>query len=63
MLIYDINLAQFVKNVDVNPNAANLQYIYMDDQGFNCFKICRSNELVDHSRTKKKNPGFSNYVV
>ena len=33
LLIYDIDLNTFTKQVDINPNTANLRYLYVDDQG------------------------------
>jgi len=40
---------EIVDCVDINPNDANLNYLYQDDQGFNCFKIARASQLIDNS--------------
>ena len=52
MLMYDINHAAFKSFIEINPNIANLKYFYLDDQGFNCFKVVRSAEMIDHSQSK-----------
>ena len=53
LLIYDIDLNTFTKQVHINPNNANLRYFYLDDQGHACFKICRSAEMVVNPESKK----------
>ena len=52
MIIYDINYGDFKSAIEINPNYKNLRYFYVDDQGFNCFKMVRSAEMIDHTRTK-----------
>lgn len=37
LLIYDIDQMAFTKQVSINPNTANLRYLYVDDQGHCCF--------------------------
>lgn len=46
LIIYDIDQRAFTKTIGVNPNARNMRYVYMDDQGYNSFKIVRSAELI-----------------
>ena len=53
LMIYDIDQKAFTKSVNINPNTANLRYLYVDDQGKSCFKICRSAEMVDNPKSKK----------
>lgn len=40
----------FAEAININPNKTNIQYMYVDDQGYNCFKIVRSGEMIDKSR-------------
>lgn len=50
--MYDINRGEFQLHIEINPNVKNLQYFYEDDQGFNCFKVVRSAEMINHSFNK-----------
>ena len=52
LLIYDIDLMAYTKALPINPNSKNMLYMFMDDKGFNSFKIVRSGELIDNSGTK-----------
>ena len=49
LLIYDIDEMYISESININPNKVNIQYIYIDDQGYNSFKIVRSSEMVDKS--------------
>ena len=42
MLIYDVKTNQITKKIPINPSFSNLKYLYIDDEGFSPFKICRS---------------------
>lgn len=64
LLIYDIDAMEIVECIDINPNQANMNYMYVDDTGFNCFKVARSSELIDRTaemQTTKKVP--VNFIV
>jgi len=64
LLIYDIEEMEIVECIDINPNQANMNYLYVDDSGFNCFKVARNSELIDRTSEMegmKKVP--ANFVV
>lgn len=50
MLILDIDTCEIRKKIPVNPNAINQQYMYVDAQGFNSFKICRTSDVDYRTR-------------
>ena len=64
LIIYDIEQMEIVECIDINPNDANLNYMYQDDSGFNCLKVARASELIDRTAEKeatKKVP--NNFIV
>ena len=54
-LIYDISENQMSKPVCVNPPKKSMKYIYEDEQGFNCFSLCRTSDINEQeSKGRKK---------
>ena len=47
MLIYSIMLNKIIDKVPINPTKATLKYLYVDDEGFSPFKLCRSADLEE----------------
>ena len=45
MLIYDVIELKMFKKIPINPNSKSLQYLYIDDEGFSPFKMCRSSDI------------------
>ena len=53
MITLDIDTGEIVRKVPINPNAANQAYMYVNAQGFNSFKICRSDNVKYKEKVKE----------
>ena len=53
MLVLDIDTGEIVRKVPINPNAVNQAYMYVNAQGFNSFKICRSGDVEYREKVKE----------
>ena len=47
MVIYDILSHNILKKVPINPNLRSRKYMFIDDQGFFSFKVCRSSDIKE----------------
>ena len=46
LVVYDIEKNDFIKKFNINPNKKNQKYIFIDDQGFCTFNLCRSRDVL-----------------
>lgn len=53
MITLDIDTGEIVRKVPINPNALNQAYMYVNAQGFNSFKICRSGDVEHKEKVKE----------
>ena len=47
MMIFDIYKGVIAEPDPINPSKVNQKYVYVDKQGFNCFSICRTSEILE----------------
>jgi hypothetical protein len=59
-LIYDILTNTMNQPICINPPSKSLKYIYEDEQGYNCFSLCRTSDVNEEESKgfKKKYEGF-----
>lgn len=53
MITLDIDTGKIVRKVPINPNYDNQSYMYVNAQGFNTFKICRSGDIQYKEKVKE----------
>jgi len=57
-LIYDILENSISKSSCVNPPRKSMKYIYEDEQGYNCFSLCRTSDInEEESKVRRKKYG------
>lgn len=59
-LMYDILQESMSDPICINPPKKSLKYIYEDEQGYNCFSLCRTSDVneEDTKSLKKKFRGY-----
>lgn len=57
MLVYDIYQKKLVGHTSLQTEQRLAQYLFEDDQGFNCFNICRVSDIVEE-KPKRKGKGY-----
>jgi hypothetical protein len=59
-LIFDIFENSLSTPVYINPTSKSQKYIYEDDEGYNCFSLCRTSD-VNEEESKSKRRLFEGY--
>lgn len=54
LLIYDIGTQSVIEKMNVNPDLRSQSFMYVDDLGYNCFKIARSSILNERKELPQK---------
>lgn len=58
-LIYDILENRLSSPACINPARRSLKYIYEDEQGYNCFSLCRTSDVnEEESKVRPKRSGI-----
>ena len=47
MMVFDIYKGTIAEPDPINPSKVNQKYVYVDKQGFNCFSICRTSDILE----------------
>ena len=42
-----------MRKININPDKKYINYMYVDQRGFRCFKIVRSRDLIDNNDNPK----------
>ena len=42
IIYYHIEKEELVNPIKINPSSKNVEHLYEDDEGYNCFTTCRS---------------------
>ena len=56
MVIFDIEKNDIILNIAINPNLKSRKYIFIDDQGFCTFNLCRSCDVYTTCKRDPRKP-------
>lgn len=47
MIIFDVEMNEITKTIPINPGSESREFLYIDDEGFSPFKICRASNMEE----------------